>query len=422
MNRLTLILRREYTMRLRKPAFWVLTALVPLVLAAMYALPVLAARQADHPAKVLVVDETGLFDGQLVSTDRVHFRSMPSLEYAESHADDERADALLLIPLRQTTIPHDAFLYYRRHSPSLEVQTLVANQLQTLLRNAILEDVYQLEPSVYHSVESTRITLHTQDRATGHESFARVKTVLALALAVLIVLALIVFGAQVMRSVQEERANRTAEVLATSVPPATLLGGKLAAVALVGLTQLVLWLLLTALCIKGIQATAPTLFAEARAQQQAHSLATKGEAATALYDSPVQLVDETVQGLTAIRLPLVAGMFLLFFLAGYLFYAALLAALAARLDSDADALQWTLLVLSPLLVALLLGRAVVANPASMLAAALTLLPLTAPAAAMLRLPFGLPTWQVVASLALTLALFAAAAWLAARTYRRHLLQ
>ena len=397
-----------------------LTVLIPIVLAVLYALPVVAAHHGAERATVLVVDQTGLFEESLQSTAEVGFKPMPSLDYARQQAG--KKDLILFIPLRETTIPRDAFLYYRGDAPSLSVQSAVNNQLQVLLRNAILEDVYQVEPSVYHSVESTDIRLHAVDGASGHESHAGVKTVVALVLAVLMVLALLLFGVEVMRSVQEERQNRVAEVLATSVRPVQLLVGKVMAVALVAVTQLVLWVVLTSLCIKGIQDSAPQLFDEVRAQQETRSLATKGVDATVQYDTPVQLVDETVQGLTAIRLPLVAGMFLLYFLLGYLLYGALLAALAARLDSDADALQWTLLVGSPLLIVLILGAVVVRAPAGALAAWLTMIPFTAPAAALLRLPFGLPVWQVAVSTALLLLFFAAAAWLAARTYRRNLLR
>ena len=420
MNNLLLILGREYRMRLRKPSFWVLTVLVPVVLAVLYALPVAAAHRSAERTTVLVVDQTGLFADGLQSTLEVGFKAMPSLDYARQQAG--KHDLVLFIPMRETTIPRDAFLYYRSDSPSVQLQSFVDGQLQTLLRNAILEDVYQLEPSVYHSVESTNIKLHTQDAATGHESFAHVKNIVALVLAVLMTLALIVFGSEVMRSVQEERQNRVAEVLVTATRPTSLLVGKVAGVALAATTQLVLWIALTALCIKGVEASAPQLFAEARTQQAHRSLATKGEEATVQYNTTVQLVDETVQGLTAIRLPLVAAMFLGCFLLGYLLYGACLAALAARLESDADALQWTLLVSAPLLITLILSAFILRSPSSGLAVGLTLVPFTAPVATLLRLPFGLPMWQVGVGAALTLLCVALAALLAARTYRRHLLR
>ena len=220
MKKTLLILAREYRLRLRRPSFWVLTLLVPLLLAALYALPVVAANRNAAQAEVLVVDETGLFAHSLRSSDELSFRRMPSLDYANNEMDrNSRIAAILYIPARETTIPRDAFLYHRASAPPLALQQSIAAQLQMLLRNAILEDVYQLDPDVFRSVASTDIRLHTRDAATGHESFARVKGVLAAVLAMLMVLALVVFGVQVMRSVQEEKATRVAEVVAASVHP-----------------------------------------------------------------------------------------------------------------------------------------------------------------------------------------------------------
>lgn len=420
MKKILLVVGCECRTRLRRPSFWVLTVLVPVVLAMLYVLPVVAAHKAAEPTTVLVVDETGLFAGALPSTDEVVYRTMPSLDYAWREGGDR--DAVLFVPMRETTIPHDAILYYNGSMPSLTVQNTVEHHLQQLLRNAILEDVYHLEPSVYHSVEATRISLHAREAASGRESHLQVKTVAAITLGVLMVLAVILFGVQTVRSVMEERQNRMAELLATSVRPVQLLAGKMCGVALTAVLQLMLWSALTAAAIAGVQASAPDLFAQARAQQEQRALASKGEAATMQYQATVTLVDQTVEGLTAIQLPLVAALFFLFFIAGYLFYGSLLAALAARLDVGADALQWTLLVSAPLLVTLALAVPLLKAPAGALATWLTLVPFTAPVAAMLRLPFGLPIWQVVTATVVLLIAAALAAVAAARMYRRHLVK
>lgn len=423
MKKIMLVLARECRMRFRRPAFWVLTFLVPLLLAALYALPVIAANRSAEQAQLLVVDETGLFEHALRPTDEVAFRAMPDIAYARRQMEgDNDVDAILFIPMRETTIPRDAFLYHRSTTPPLALQQYISGQLQMILRNAILEDVYQLDPEVYHSVSTTGISLHMQDAATGRESFAHVKSVVAVVLAFLVVLALIVFGIQVMRSVQEEKATRVAEIVASSVHPVQIMVGKVGGVATTAVTQLVLWVMLTAAAIGGIQAANPDLFSQAREQQTARSLATKGDEATAQYNASVQLVDETVQGLTAINLPLVAGLFLLFFLLGYLLYGALLAALAARLDIDADAFQWVLLFLSPLLLVLMLIPLIVQSPDGLLAQCLSVVPFTAPAAMLLRLPFGIAVWQVILAVVLLVLTFLMAATLAARVYRRHLVK
>lgn len=422
MKKIFVILCREYRMRLRRPAFWVLTLLVPLLLAALYAIPVIAASQAPDRTTVLVVDESGLFQA-LQSTDEVAFLSQPDLGHARQRmAQNDSVSAILFIPARQNgEVPRDAFLYHRDNTPPKAVVNAASSQLQLLLRRAILADVYaQLDPVQRRSVENTGIRIHTLDADSGRESFATVKTIAATVLAVLMVLALLVFGIQVMRSVQEEKTNRVAEVVASSVKPVQLLIGKIVGIALAAVTQTVLWALLTAAAIGLIQKTNPELFAQARRQQEALSVATKGADATAQYHSSLQLVDETVQGLTAINLPLVASMFFLFFLLGYLLYGALLAALAARLDSDADALQWVLLVLSPLVVTLLLIPLILNATGGTLATLLTYIPFTAPAALLLRLPFGIAVTDVTIAALLILLSFAPAAFLAARSYKRHL--
>lgn len=415
MKKVWLIIRRELRLRMRKPSFWVLTLLVPVVLAALYALPVMATQRTGHAQTVLVVDQTGLFAPGLQSTADVHFREMPSFDYARDHRADGE-NLILFIPLRETTLPREATLFYfDYHTPSLAVQSTVDNQLQLLLRNAIMEDVYGLSPEERHSVESSHVRLTTRDVVTGHDGLTRVKTVLALVLALVMALALVVFGVQVMRAVQEERQNRVAEVIASSVRPVQLMAGKVAGVAVTAVVQIALWCALTAAAVAGIQATAPDLFDAARQQAAQRSLATKGAMASMQYDTPVTLVDDTVQAISAIHLPLIAAMFLLFFLLGYLLYGGLLAALAARLDSDADAMQWTLLVSSPLLVVPLLMPLAVRSSAF-----LTLFPLTAPAAVMAQLPFGIAWGTVLISILLLVLCAAAALLMAARTYRRHI--
>ncbi len=422
MKKLLLILSREYRLRLRRPSFWVLTLLVPLLLAALYALPVVVASGEKEQAEVLVVDETGLFENGLRPTPEVSFRRMPSLDYARRTMDtSDRVAAILFIPMREFTIPRDAFFYHRSSTPPLALQSLVDSQLQMLLRNAIIEGVYHLEPSVYHSVESTNIRLHPHDAVTGRESFARVKSVLAVVLAALMVLALIVFGVQVMRSVREEKNSRVVEVVIASVRPLQLLVGKVVAVSLAALTQLALWVVLTSLAVSLVRSSSPELFAYAEQQLEAPSVASKGTEATLQYAAPLSLPDEAMQGLAAVDLPTVAALFALFFLLGLLLYGALLAALASRLDPDADTLQWTLVAASPMLLVLVLAPWLLQQPAGTLAQCFTLIPFTAPAAAMLRLPFGIGTLQLALAVLLLLASFFLAALLAARTYRRHLL-
>ena len=415
MNKIWLIMQRELRQRISKPSFWVLTVLVPVVMAALYAIPVIAAQRATEPVTVMVVDETGLFEGGLQSTADVRFQAMPTVSYAEQHRESD-ADLVLYIPRRETAMPREATLYYRGfNQPSLAVQSTVDRQLQQLLHAAILEDVYGLTPSERISLEGSRINMKTRDVVTGREGLTHVKTVLAVVLAVLMALAMIIFGVQLMRALQEERQNRIAEVVATSVRPLHVVGGKMCGVMLTALLQLLLWTAITIVFIAAIQAAAPDLFDAVREQAAQRSLATKGAVATMQYDTTVTLVDDAVSGLAAINLPLIAVVFLCSFLLGFMLFGGLLATLAAKLDSDADTLQWTLLFCSPLMVVPLLVSLVMRGSKWLL-----LLPLTAPAAMVAALPFGVAWGTVLLSLLLTALAAAASLALAAYTYRRHI--
>ena len=365
----------------------------------------------------MVVDETGLFS-QLQSTRDVRFQPMAGIAYARRQLYDGQADALLYIPLFQTALPRQAVLYFRAHTPSMQVQSSIDHQLQSLLRNAILEDVYGLSASDYQTLTNTRLRLSVQDAATGRDSFTGVKSAAAAALALLMALTLMVFASQVMRGVREERQNRVMEVVATSVRPGQLLVGKLCGVALTALVQLLLWGSLTLLAVKAVQWANPDLFSLAASQQQAQSLDVRHLDPTA---APTLMVDHAMQGLTAIDLPLMGGMFLLFFVLGYLVYGALLAAAASRSDTDAEPLAAVLLGCAPLLLAAVLLPVVLATPDGTWATALTLVPFTAPVAVLARLPFGLPWWQVATAAAAMLATAAALSAWAARIYRKNLL-
>ena len=411
MNRFWLILRRELGVRLRKPSFWVLTIMVPMVLAALYALPVVAAQRSGESATVLVVDETGLFADRLQSSGDVAFVPMPTVEYAKQHRADD--DLLLYIPLRETAMPREATLFFfGSRAPSLAVQSTVDGQLQQLLRTAVLEDVYGLSPTDRRSVESAHINLRTRDVVTGRDGMTRVKTVAALVLALLMALAMIVFGVQVVRAVQEERQNRVAEVVVTSVRPGQLLSGKVAAVAVAAVLQMLLWGALTAAAVAGVKAAAPELFDAVRQEVAMRHTFDISAPQSAMPTAPV---DDAVRGLAGLNLSLLVVMFVLSFLMGYMLYGGLLAALAARLDSEADALQWTLLVCSPLLAVALLTPLIVRGSAFLI-----ILPFTAPAALVASLPSGVSTTLAVIALIVLALCGIAALMLAARVYRRRL--
>ncbi|MCR4659679.1 MAG: ABC transporter permease [Bacteroidales bacterium] len=421
MKKTLIIIGRELRTRLRRPMFWVVAALVPAALVLLYALPLIIPDPAEKQHTVLVVDETGLFEGAFSSTERLVYRSAPTMAYAAKLMADPQGHitAAVFIPARDVSIPHDAFLYYRTTPPPAWLQADVAEQLHTILRNNILLDVYNISPADYHLLQTTRVKVRTQDIESGREAHTAVRTATGAALAALAVLAVLLFGGSVLRGVAEEKTSRIAELTLSSASPLQLMAGKVAGIGVAGVLQFLVWVLLAG----GGMAAVRTIWADRFANAAPTTLiATKGVEATAQLENAQTLTqsDLLLGGLEALNMPLIAIMFLIYFVLGYLLYATLYAGAGASRHGG-ETTGTVLLIALPLIATLLLGPAVMAAPSGALAVTLTLFPLTAPAAALLRLPFGIAMWQVAASLLLMIAALASALVLAAKTYRRNIL-
>ena len=296
----------------------------------------------------------------------------------------------------------------------------MAEQLHTILRNNILLDVYNISPADYHLLQTTRVKVRTQDIESGRDAHTAVRTATGAALAALAVLAVLLFGGSVLRGVAEEKNSRIAELTLSSASPLQLMAGKVAGIGVAGVLQFLVWVLLAG----GGMAAVRTIWVDRFANAAPTTLiATKGVEATAQLENAQTLTqsDLLLGGLEALNLPLIAIMFLIYFVLGYLLYATLYAGAGASRHGGGETTGTVLLRALPLIATLLLGPAVMAAPSGALAVTLTLFPLTAPAAALLRLPFGIAMWQVAASLLLMIAALASALVLAAKTYRRNIL-
>lgn len=423
MNKIFLVIQREYLTRVKKTSFWVLTILVPLLMAALYSVPIYLATNPMKHTKVLVVDETTLFERSFESSDEIAYSDAGSLDYAKQMLEADSADAVVFVPARETTIPNDAYLYYRSDAPGINVQSDVENQLQTILRDNILLDVHGISPEDYAMIRDTRVNLHTQDLETGRDSLLEIKIAVGLALAVVIFMAIFLFGSQVMRGVMEEKSNRVVEVILSSVRPFQLMAGKVVGIAMVGLTQFLLWLLLGGIAIGGITLMNVDLFDRAE-QQQITEIATKGAEATAQLEAAQAAVPvpDSIVGLASIDFGVLLSAFLFYFVCGYLLYAILFAAVGSVTDSETDSQQFTLPLTIPLLITFLLVPSMINEPSGSLATWLSIIPFTSPVAMMFRIPFGVPIWEVALSMVLLAAFVPLCTWVASKIYRMGILR
>jgi ABC-2 type transport system permease protein len=239
-------------------------------------------------------------------------------------------------------------------------------------------------------------------QASGTE----VKTAIGFFGGILVYMFTFLYAAQIMRGVIEEKTSRIVEVLVTSVKPAQLMLGKILGIATVGLLQFGIWIVLT-LAVASAAGAAGLLDTDP-SQMEAMSSAGMPEPG---------MMQSALEALETINLPGLIGMFLFYFLSGYLLYGALFAAVGAAVDSETDTQQFMLPLTLPLVLTFIMASSMMENPNGTLAVVLSMIPLSAPIAMMIRIPFGVPWYELLASMSFMVLGFLGTVWIAGRIYR-----
>lgn len=423
MKKILLVIQREYLTRVKKKSFWILTILVPILLVALYAIPIYLSLNSLEVTNVAVVDETLMY-GDFVSNDDVNYIYFEDTTAAKKALYSDSIDAFVYVPKTISgKLPTDVSVYYYKDAPSATVKSDIEEQLQGMLRNSILVNVYEMTPEDYDLITNTSVHMLVKDLETGEKDFVEIKMMIGLILSILIYMSIFMFGSQVMRGVMEEKTNRIVEVMVSSLRPFQLMMGKVIGVALVGLTQFALWILLSGGLISAFTMANADKFSGAQTEQIT-SVATKGQEVvnqTTVSISEVSDNMEMIQGLMNIQFSTIILSFLIFFVLGYFLYATLFAAVGSITESDTDNSQFVLPLTVPLLLSLILMPSMVNAPNGSLALWLSMIPFTSPVAMMVRLPFGIPIWQVVVSIGILIFTFLIALWVAAKIYRTGIL-
>lgn len=420
MNKTLLILQREYLIRVKKKSFIIMTFLGPLLMAALMVVPIVLATMRDVGSKsVVVLDETGWFAGKFESGEQMSFiiADQP-LDSLKKEVIKGKFDFLVHIPATQLNVPSNAELYSIKQ-PSVSVRSYVRNVIKTEVENRKLM-ASGIDPEVIRQSKTTVNVLTYQLGADGElkKSYTDVQSALGFISALLIYFFIFLFGSQVMRGVIEEKTNRIIEVIVSSVKPFQLMLGKVLGIALVGLTQFLLWVILT----MGIYLVLMGIFGSEIAQQPA---AMSGEL---MQQVPEEQMDAVTKGMSevfevvrTINFPLILFSFAFYFLGGYLLYAALFAAIGSAVDNETDVQQFMLPVSLPLILGIVMMNFLINNTDSSLAFWLSIIPLTSPIVMMVRIPFGVPIWELTLSMALLVGGFLFTTWIAARIYRTGIL-
>jgi len=423
MSKIGIIINREYTTRVMKTSFIVLTFLAPLLFAGMIMVPLWLSSIKDGSKKhIVVIDRTHSYGDVLKSNDTYTFDFVdkPVDEIRKANTDKDEFAALLLIS-GDLAINPKAVSLYSEEQVNMELRSYISGLLNTYVEQQKMA-AYNI-PNLKEMVEKSRANIDITTIKWGENGQEKVGSAeLALFIgmisAFLIYLFIIIYGAQVMSGVVQEKTSRIVEVIISSVKPFELMMGKIIGIALVGLTQFFMWVILTIL----ISVVAGSLMGgsvDVNALQQANQM---GMGVQSLPASETQTMFREVYSLmSGFDFIQIVTLFVVYFLGGYLLYASLFAAVGSAVDSETDTQQFSLPLTLPIIFAIYAAIYSAQNPDGPLALWCSMIPFTSPIVMMVRLPFGVPAWQIALSLAILVLSFIGTTWMAGKIYRTGIL-
>jgi ABC-2 type transport system permease protein len=404
MNKIWLIIKREYLIRVRKKSFIIMTILGPILMAAIIILPTYLAMQGHDKRSIALYEEDTAFYSSLKDSDDLHFVKIPFEEVSFLKEDIGNSPYYALLDVKDD----ENFTLYSNQQVSLSIKEEIEGKIASILQHQKLKEAgidLQILQESNTSVEVETIIIGEEGETTGN---AEVSFGIAFMCGILIYMFIFMYGTMVMRGVIEEKTSRIVEVIISSVKPFQLMMGKIMGVALVGLTQFLLWILLTLI----ISSFAEILFFDAST-----IAAETGE----MSKEQSVIFSEMLKAVAGINIPQLLIAFLFYFLGGYLLYSALFAAVGAAVDAEADTQQFILPITIPLILSFILMQPIMDNPDGVLAYWTSLIPFTSPIIMMVRLPFGVSNTELILSMALLVVGFLATTALAAKIYRTGIL-
>lgn len=432
MSKVGLIVQREFLSRVRKKSFIIMTIAGPIVIAGLLSLAVYLGVSDSSIHSVLVadltasvsVDSTGqaqpIFYNKLKDTDQLKFHYVND---GLTNPEFESSEYSIMIVLREDIITYPKAEMVYREIPSLSVRSYIKEQVEKVIEREKLK-INEISAETYDSIR-TDLDLLSVDAKDGTRSFDQEQAMVGFGFAILIYFFIFIYGVQVMRGVMEEKSSRIVEVIISSVRPFQLMMGKIVGIALVGLTQFVLWIILTGVIFTIIQSTILPDFGEAASMAQ--QVQVSGDAAKDVANDPMAkaAVSEVFELIFfRINWPLMIGMFLFYFLGGYLLYASLFAAVGAAVDNETDTQQFMMPITIPLVFGFIVSEFALTNPAGQAVFWFSQIPLTSPVVMMVRVAMGFDSgniWQLLSSMALLILGFLSAVWLAGKIYRTGIL-
>lgn len=426
------IISREYLTRVKKKSFLLTTFLVPIFFAAMCILPSVIMFMSEEKGKqVAVIDQSGIAMPYFVDSEAVDFSdySTENVDSLKARFNDLGLDALVVISPVDEATRSVSVVSYSEKPMSIDMKESVTSKVNDAVEDYRLaqyqiSDLKQIMEDIKSDVSMATYTLSEsgEEKITSSEVYM----IISMVLSIIIYMFIAMFSGMVMQSVIEEKASRVVEVLVSSVKATELMFGKIIGVACVALTQFFLWILLTLLLVGGF-----SLFggmdamsgdpAQAEQMMQMAGMEASMGGMTA-EDMMAMAQDESEMGavlstLKDINWGQMIFAFVIYFALGYLLYASFFAAIGSAVENEADTNQLQMPITVPLLLAFFIAIYAFNAPDSSVVWWGSMIPFTSPIVMLARIPFGVPAWELVLSIALLVATFVACGWASAKIYK-----
>lgn len=408
---LSLIIKREFNAKVRNKSFIVMTFLSPLLFVAMAALVgYLASINNDEVVKVAIHDSQGNLRASFKDDNHVKYTDLSamSVEEAKKIASKDYEGIIYVPQVQKTAELQTKVQYISNDSPNMDF----VSDLEEIINDKITKDNLKELNFDYDKIQKAKADTDIRLSKFSGEETLKEGSILKITLGglsgYLIMMFIIIYGNMVMRSVIEEKTNRIIEIIISSVKPFQLMMGKIVGTSLAGILQFIIWSILGLVLFFvlstffGVQMGGAAAVAQDQAVQ-----------ATAASGVQVYLTE-------LLKLPLLTIFisFLIYFIGGYFLYSSLYAAIGAAVDSETDSQQFLLPIILPLMLGVYVGFfTVISDPNGTVATVFSMIPLTSPIVMMMRIPFGVPLWQIAVSMVLLFATFFAVVWFAAKIYR-----
>ena len=417
-SKISVIIAREFAIRVKKKSFILTTLLTPILFAALMVVPGLIAAysEEDEARKIAVVDNSGVVMPYMQSDSQVEF-----CQIVEATVDDLKADfdnngyfAVVGISAMDSS-KNVSVVTYSKKQLNMDIKGRISRNVEEAIEQNKLQGygIPQLEEIMADIESDVKVNTYTLDES-GEEKVSKVEIfmVIGYIASFLIYMFIFMFGSMVMRSVIEEKTTRIIEVRVSSVKPFQIMMGKIIGVASVALTQFLIWIVFTMLIVT-VAGQALGLNEAAQTMSSVSSEVPVAEITSAMQNDG----DGLLQALKDVNYVQIIGCFIIYFVLGYLLYSSMFAAVGAAVDNEADTQQLILPITMPLIVGLFLMLHTFQYPDSALSFWGSVIPFTSPMVMMARIAYGVPMWELALSIGVLVLTFVGMAYLSGRIYR-----